>query len=109
VVESERVGEESVNQAVSYVSNNAAYHRHGFRSILLTAVATEAEAQRCANFRHSGRTELCEPPSQAILSDGHDIVQIYDTVRFHAVVLCEEDLGRHAANSGRDRRHCNGG
>ena len=29
----------------------------------LAAVATEAEAQGCTNFRHSERTELCDPPS----------------------------------------------
>lgn len=75
----------------------------------LTAVTTEAEAQRCTNFRHSERTELCDPPSQAILSDGHDIVQIYGTVRSHAVVLCKENLGRHTANSRRDRRHSHSG
>lgn len=75
----------------------------------LAAVATEAEAQGCTNFRHSERTELCDPPSQAILSHGHDIVQIYGTVRFHAIVLREENLGRHSANRGRDRRHRNSG
>ena len=75
----------------------------------LTAVATEAEAQGCTNFRHSERIELCDPPSQAILSHGHDIVQIYGTVRFHAIVLREENLGRHSANRGRDRRHRNSG
>ena len=75
----------------------------------LAAVATEAEAQGCTNFRHSERTELCDPPSQAILSHGHDIVQIYGTVRFHAIVLREENLGRHTANRGRDRRHSNSG
>jgi hypothetical protein len=75
----------------------------------LTAVATEAEAQGRTNFRHSGRTELCDPPSQAIRSDGHNIVQIYGTVRFHAVVLCEDNLGRHTANGCCDRRHRNSG
>ena len=75
----------------------------------LAAVTTEAEAQGCTNFRHSERTELCDPPSQAILSHGHDIVQIYGTVRFHAIVLREENLGRHTANRGRDRRHSNSG
>jgi len=52
-------------------------------------------------------TELCDSLSQAILGDGHDIVQIYGAVRFHAIVLREENLGRHAANRGRDRRHSN--
>jgi hypothetical protein len=75
----------------------------------LAAVATEAEAQGCTDFRHSERTELCDPPSQAILSHRHDIVQIYGTVRFHAIVLREENLGRHTANRGRDRCHSNSG
>src|SRR5262245_8104635 len=73
----------------------------------LVAVATEAEAQGCTDFRHSERTELCNPLSQAILSDGDDIVQIYGTVRFHAIILSEQNLGRHTANRGSDRRHCN--
>src|SRR5262249_37910343 len=85
------------------------YHVRWCGPAKLTAVATEAEAQRRTNFSHSERTELCNSPSQAILSDGHDIVQTYGTVRFHAVVLGEENLGRYTANSGRDRRHCNSG
>lgn len=56
------------------------YHACWYGPAKLTAVATEAEAQRCTNFRHSEGTELGDPPSQAILSDGHGIVQIYGTV-----------------------------
>ena len=83
--------------------------RLGVEASQLAAVTSEAEAQRGTNFRHSLGTELSNSLSQAILGDGHDIVQIHRAVCFHAIVLREEDLRRHAANRGCDRRDRNSG
>lgn len=73
------------------------------------AVAAETEAQRCANFRHFGGTELCDSLSNAVLADGHHIVKIHRAVGFHAIVFREANFGRHTANRRRDRRHRNSG
>jgi hypothetical protein len=105
----DRSPDRSKKQTSYRVAGNVLWRTRQRGPAQLAAVATEAEAQGCTNFRHSERTELRDPPSQAILSHGHDIVQIYGTVRFHAIVLREENLGRHTANRGRDRRHSNSG
>ena len=58
-----------------------------------------AEAQRRTNFRHFWGTELCDSLSQVILGYGHDIVQIYGTVRFQAIVSREKNLQRRESRS----------
>lgn len=68
-------------------------------------VATKTEAQRGANLRHCLRTELCDAPSQAVLADGDNVMQIDDAMRFHSIVLGKKNFGRHTSNCGRDRRY----
>ncbi len=43
------------------------------------------------------------------LGDRDHIVEIDGARIFHSVLLCEEDFGRHTANSGGDGRHSDGG
>jgi len=68
----------------------------------LAEVATEREAQSCADFAHSQGTQVGHAPRQSILGNGNRLVQAYCAWPFHAVLLSQNYLRGHITNRGCD-------